>query len=177
MTDGHEREKSDSKTLPRVALMRGILNLRIIYQSKLGRGIVVSTLVLAFGVPIVAATLNYNGYCFAENRFLSNTEFIDFALRVALMPGGIRLAKNYQANPSPSLSDARSFRDAHPDCCTFEKHNSGDLGPYVSFSQRVFGRAAKIVRVSIPSTSDPSAAGSITQYAVENCGRAWNSTH
>lgn len=77
MTDGHEREKSDSKTLPRVALMRGLLNLRIIYQTKLGRGIVIFALVLAFGVPFVAATLSYNGYCFAENRFLSNTEFIE----------------------------------------------------------------------------------------------------
>ena len=177
MDDGDEHEKSGARTLPSFALIRGLRKLGLIYQSHPGRFFVLSAIAVTIAVPMVAATLSYNGYCFAQHRFLSRTEYIDSALHAELTRDASRVAKTHQASVLPTLSDAQSIRDAKPDCCILEKHEVRDHGPLISFSHKLFGKAAAIVQIAIPSKSHPNDSTIFTQYAVENCGRSWNTVH
>jgi hypothetical protein len=71
-----------------------------------------------------------------------------------------------------------TFYRTNPNCCRVLPHNVGDEGPYTSFSQRLFGYAARIVTISyVDAAGERKGATKTERFAVTNCGRAWNATH
>lgn len=134
------------------------------------------------------AFASYGGYCISERRFLSDQEFFEAAVtRIIERPTAQLVLSKPSSTTFKSVNvikyeNPESFHEKNPDCCRVVGHNIGDEGPYTSFSQRVFGYAAKIVSITyqikyIDESGAEKSVSKTEQFAVTNCGRAWNASH
>jgi len=124
-------------------------------------------------------TLELSGYCFEQQRFLTDREFLNAAIGEAIERDAVTVARSQQRQvkiesvPLPRYSSMEEFVAKNPQCCKFAPHNAGDESPLVTFGDRVFGRAARTVLVAYPlSLSDRSAATASLRIVVTNCGYA-----
>lgn len=146
-------------------------------------------LVASLAAAILGSSVaSYDGYCFKEARFLSDREDFDAAISQIIERSTAQLITTGPTStvfssvqvikyPSPEI-----FYRANPNCCRVIPHNIGDDGPYTSFSQRLFGYAARIVAINyvvdyVDAAGERKRAIKTEKFAVTNCGRAWNATH
>lgn len=147
--------------------------------------LLVFALVIAAGTLLIISNLSYDGFCFRDRRFLSEKEY--FAAAIASMlkreteqlvsygPKKVRFSVVHVVK----YAGMDDFLQQNPDCCKVVPHNTGDLGPYTSFDQRLFGYAAKIVSINyiiryVDEIGDQKSVTKTEQLAVTNCGRAWH---
>ena len=135
-----------------------------------------------------ALTLNLNGYCYADSKFISTQEMFDVSIAAILAQS--QTTMQYREPERTSFKtvqlvrypDRESFLKSNPNCCALVPFNKGDAAPYVSLSQRIFGYAAGLVKVdySVAYVDDDRTEKKtpmITYYVVTNCGRPWNAQH
>lgn len=142
----------------------------------------------AIGVVFSVGTLSYQGFCFRRLRFLSQQEYFDAAIKQVIESSSAQLVIkrgamtefiSVKTRPYESVSQ---FYQMNPDCCRIVAHNTGDKGPYTTFTQRLFGYAAVVVSVSyvlnyVDQGGDFRSADNSMQAAVTNCGNVWNAQH
>jgi hypothetical protein len=139
-------------------------------------------------VILGSSVASYDGYCFNEARFLSDREDFDAAISQIIERSAAQLITT---RPTSTVFDSvrvikypsrETFYRANPNCCRVVPHNVSDDGPYTSFSQRLFGYAARIVAITyvvdyVDVAGERKGAMKTERFAVTNCGRAWNATH
>ena len=152
------------------------------------RLILVGLVACVAAVIVGSSVASYDGYCFKEARFLSDREDFDAAISQIIERSTAQLITT---SPESTLFSSvqvikypnrETFNRANPNCCRVVPHNVGDDGPYTSFSQRLFGYAARIVAINyvvdyIDAAGERKGATKTERFAVTNCGRAWNATH
>jgi hypothetical protein len=171
-----------------VRLIGGLQVLIGATRTRVGRAVLIGVVALIIAIVGGVLSLSYNGFCFRQQRFLSDDEYFDATIDQIIRgrtfvqttsgPGFIR---SVVLNVIP-YTDKDEFRRRNPNCCKIVPHNVGDQGPFTSFRQRLFGYAANIVSVTyivhyVGKNGDPESTMTTVQYAVTNCGRAWNATH
>jgi hypothetical protein len=157
-------------------------------RTPLGRTTTLASIAMIVGTIGAASWLSYAGLCFSQNRFLSNAELFDAAISevirrpshqiVTSRPGGV----TFRSVNLLKYKDVAEFRQLNPNCCKLVPHNIRDRGPFVDFSDRLFGGAAKIVSVTytVEFTEEGGQSQSVSateEYAISNCGRAWDARH
>jgi hypothetical protein len=156
-----------------------------IIQSRAKRWVLAFAILIVAGMPLVILNLSFDGFCFRERRFLSQNESFQAAIATILARKSEQLIShrpasiNFSVVPVIKYADSDDFRRQNPGCCTVVPRNTGDSGPYTSFDQRLFGHAAKIVSVTytihyLDETGARTKATKTEQFAITNCGRAWN---
>ena len=145
-------------------------------------GLVVTVGIIGFFLP------SYNGFCFSQRRFLSHEEYFRAAVEqivgrgteqlISSSPAGVEF-RSVTVHPFGSVDD---FLKKNPNCCSVVPHNTGDNGPYTSFVERLFGQAARVVSIAylvnyVDAIRQPKTERKTEQFAVTNCGRAWNTRH
>jgi len=141
--------------------------------------------VVAVAVLLLISSLSYRGFCFRQERFLSDREYFDAAINQIIQRDIEQLISSNQSRTTfytvhaLKYADSDDFQRQNPQCCKIVPHNVGDSGPYTSFSQRLFGYAAKIVSITYlvrytDETGGQKSALKTEQFAVTNCGRAWH---
>jgi len=139
-------------------------------------------------VGLGASVASYDGYCFKETRFLSDREDFDAAVSQIIERSSAQLITTSQTSVvfnsvrAIKYPDRETFYRANPNCCRVVPDNVGDDGPYTSFSQKLFGYAARIVAITyvvdyLDAAGDRKGATKRERFAVTNCGRAWSGTH
>jgi hypothetical protein len=137
---------------------------------------------------LIFLSLSFHGLCLADMRFHSDAEDIDAAIDQVLVLKSytIRSAQpgrlEFKLVKTTPYTTRTHFKEANPECCKIVPHNTGDRGPYTNLTQRLFGYAAKVASLTyklnyVDDDGQPKQALVTTQYAVTNCGRAWNTTH
>jgi hypothetical protein len=128
------------------------------------------------------ARLSYTGYCFKEERYLSDQEKIDAVITEALMTyppvleerddvGRLTLFRPKNWIP---YKDVNEFKRLNPNCCQLTTR--GDEGYKITFSERLFGDVSTLVHIRylVRYRDDQ---GSLVEApieyspAVSNCGR------
>lgn len=133
-------------------------------------------------------SFSYSGLCVSQGRYLSDQEYFDAAISEIIQRPSAQLRTSGPAGVTFRSVDvvryesAATFRRDNPHCCEIVPHNVGDQGPYVSFSERIFGKAAAIVSVRyalnyVDESGDRKGIVNAERYAVTNCGRAWSARH
>jgi hypothetical protein len=129
----------------------------------------VCLLALAAAYPLKR---HLDGYCYAQERFVPDVEFIEHALAYRA-----KYIKGLSANPTSE--DLQTYLRQHPDCCTV-------MGPDFflasSFRDRALGYKTTWVKIVHPLTdeersqsSDP-ATHSDVYIGLNRCGRAFRKT-
>jgi len=127
----------------------------------------------------VAPALSYNGFCFSQKRFLSDTEFIDAAIAeiIRLRTHNVIAGGGLKSVNVIRYENIAEFRRLNPDCCTIVRHNSEVK--YVEFDDQVFGRAAKSVSLTyalnhLDEYEHRKSARSTAEVVIGNCGGVFN---
>lgn len=139
---------------------------------------------VAIATLLFISGLSYRGFCFSRERFLSDPEYFGAAINQIVQREEEQLISYNQSRITfytvrvLKYADADEFQRQNPQCCKIAPHNVGDSGPYTSFSQRLFGYAAKIVSITYlvrytDETGGQKSTLKTEQFAVTNCGRAW----
>jgi hypothetical protein len=139
---------------------------------------------VAVAMLLLISTLSYRGFCFRHERFLSDQEYFDAAINQIIQRDNEQLVSSNQSGTAFNsvhvlkYASTDEFQRQNPQCCKIVSHNVGDSGPYTSFSQRLFGYAARIVSITYlvrytDETGGQKSALKTEQFAVTNCGRAW----
>jgi hypothetical protein len=139
---------------------------------------------VAIAILLLSSSLSYRGICFTRERFLSDPEYFAAAISQIIHRDKEQLISYNQSETTYSsvhvlkYANADEFQRQNPQCCKIVPHNVGDSGPYTSFSQRLFGYAAKIVSITylVRYTDETGGQKSVLkteQFAVTNCGRTW----
>jgi hypothetical protein len=139
---------------------------------------------VAIATLLFISGLSYRGFCFSREQFLSDPEYFGAAIEQIIHRDKEQLISLNKSETT--FSSVHVFKYANPDqfqrqnpqCCKIVPHNVGDSGPYTSFSQRLFGYAAKTVSITYlvrytDESSEQKSALKTEQFAVTNCGRAW----
>jgi len=153
-----------------------------------GRFVLFGILVTTIASLVAVLSLSYYGFCFGQRRFLSDAEYFNAVIDEVLQAKTYSFTTYQQGTVSfnsvkaVQYRDKQEFLELNPNCCKIVLHNVGDQGPYTSFSDRVFGRAAKIVSATfnmrhLDDNGNPQNRVGTGQYAVTNCGRAWSARH
>ncbi len=152
-----------------------------------------------FGVPALLAIgfsvwwmgMNYNGYCHAEGRYLSDEEKINSAVQFVLdrypptiskqievNDNGVVQKRDYWYAPEKPVmyKDINDFKLINPECCRFSFRTGEGRAP--SVIDRITGYVSSYVIVSykvryIEEHSEKYAMDG-TAVAIKNCGRAWS---
>jgi hypothetical protein len=168
-------ESNGARPEPNVARGMRIALLWIRRHPILSSGLFGCAAALAALVP----TLEFSGYCFDQQRFLTDREFLNAAVREAIGRDAVTVALSQgrqlkiDSVPLPRYSSVEEFVEKNPQCCKFTPHNAGDESPLVTFGSRVSGRAARTVVVAYPlNLPDRPAATASLRIVVTNCGYA-----
>jgi hypothetical protein len=144
-------------------------------------------------IGIAVSGLNYSGYCFKENRYLSNEEKINSAVLevIATYPPvidheevyrdekmGIQKLKRVRKKPEFPIhyKNINEFFELNPDCC--QVTSEARKGYVPSFEERILGAKCGFVRlvyiVRYRSNDDVEKSKKVTDYiAISNCGYPW----
>lgn len=150
--------------------------------------IILCAVALSFLIIAGKAALSWSGFCFATRQYLSEQDYFTAAIEkiIARKQHSLILSRErelgFQLVPVVAYTSIDEFRSVNPDCCKIVPHNTGDLGPYTSWLDRISGSAARIVSITyvlryLDKTGERHSTVVTTQYAVTNCGRAWNARH
>jgi hypothetical protein len=101
---------------------------------------------------LLAGGLSFCGFCFGQQRFLSDQEFIDAAIRelVSSRASWQPVIEGTFRPPVSGISyvSESEFIDENPDCCSIVGINyPRDSGPQFTMLDRVLGKAAKLVKM------------------------------
>jgi hypothetical protein len=157
-------------------------------QTHIGRTGLLVILTACVAATIGILSFSYSGLCVSQGRFLSDQEYFDAAISGIIQRPSAQLRMSGTAGVTfrsvevVRYESAATFRRDNPHCCEIVPHNVGDQGPYVSISERIFGKAAAIVSVSyalnyVDEGGDRKSVMNAERYAVTNCGRAWSARH
>jgi len=157
-------------------------------HTHISRTALLAILAFCVAAPIGILSFSYSGLCVTEGRYLSDQEYFDAAISEIIQRPSAQLRTSGPAGVTFRSVDvvryesAATFRRDNPHCCEIVPHNVGDQGPYVSFSERILGKAAAIVSVSyaldyVDQSGDRKSVMNAERYAVTNCGRAWSARH
>jgi hypothetical protein len=146
-------------------------------HPALSGAVAVCCLLLVLLVPVLQAS----GFCLAQNRYLSEQEYLDAAIGEAIKRNATTIAETrngqlaFRTVPLPRYTEVASFKDENPNCCSFIPTNSGDESPFVSTLDKMLGRAARTVLVTLTLADQPQdAARKVSmRFVVTNCGSAW----
>jgi hypothetical protein len=187
----HARDEPSSSNAmirePAPALVEGVRSLLVWGRTRVGRAMVLvlfTTLIAALGI---ISFLSYSGFCFSQMRFLSGKEYFDAVINEIIEQPSHVVETHGEGYINMKLVTVRrynvdEFNRSNPNCCKLVPHNAGDRGPYISLSERMIGHAGKIVSVTytvnyVDEDGQSQSALANEQYAVSNCGRAWNPRH
>ena len=118
-------------------------------------------------------------------RFLSNDEYVDIAIARMINQDRYQLVTSspsevrFQSVKVVKYKDIADFRRLNPGCCKFVPHNPGSEMRPVTFSDQLFGHAAKSVLLTyVLNYLDEGGAAKATdataQLTIGNCGRIMN---
>jgi hypothetical protein len=101
---------------------------------------------------LLAGGLSFSGFCFGQQRFLSDQEFIDAAIR-ELVSSRVVWQPVIEGTFRPSVSgisyaSESEFIAENPGCCSIVGINyPRDSGPQFTILDQVLGKAAKLVKM------------------------------
>jgi hypothetical protein len=181
----YERKEVDGECPP---LVLGVQTLLAWGHTNHGRATILASLAVIVVAAITVFGLSWSGYCFEHGRFLSDTEYFDPAIdeilreKTHVVETALNGSHQFRSVRVIQYRDRADFRAKNPNCCLPRLHNVGDLGPEVDFSDKLLGRAARVVAVRyslnyIDADGRPQSSVITSQYAVTNCGSAWNAVH
>jgi hypothetical protein len=139
------------------------------------------------GIPLLNLTyrgvMNYSGYCFAENRYLTADEKIRVAFNhfnnrtdttIRIGKGVNSVFKSFKQIPYISFEE---YEKENPDCCSVGKRVFSDL-PRPDYIERISGNGSgKIVTLNFrsnyfdPETYSLNSVDYTVYYVLTNCGK------
>lgn len=173
------------REISQIPLISGIRFLWHAARTRFGRAALMGVATLITVLIGVALSLSYGGFCFRQQRFLSEEEYFDAAIddiirspsyqQITSVPGGTRFA-SLKVIP---YKDKKEFWRANPNCCQIVSHQNG---PWPTFEERLWGAAAVVVAVAytvnyVDEIGEPQSTKGTSIYAVTNCGRAWDARY
>lgn len=159
---------------------------------KKAKRAVAAMCIMALGYGFWWCSMNYAGYCHAQNRFLTDQEKIDAGIQYALnrYPPSIRSTRIEVVNgikkqvtvlkvPEHPVKyrDVAEFKTMNPNCCYLAKV-VGEDGLRHPWIDRVSGYFADFAIMSykiryMEDGQEKYAAGGMS-VSIANCGRAWS---
>lgn len=146
---------------------------------------------LAIGFAVWWMGMNYNGYCHAEGRYLSDEERINSAVQYVLdrypptiskqievNDNGVVQKRDYWYAPEKPVmyKDINDFMLINPECCRIGM-SAGESGP-ANVLDRLTGYVSSyvIVRYKVRYLEEKNEKYAMdgTAVAIKNCGRAWS---
>ena len=179
-------DKTRNPLQPEPQLLEGFRQLGVFFKKKpIVPVLFVLVALLCGGAALI---LNFNGYCYAESKFISAQEMFDISIAATLAQSRTTIRHRaperttYKTVELLRYPDRESFLKSNPNCCALVPFNKGDAAPYVSLSQRIFGYAAGLVKVDysaayLDDDRTEKKTPMVTYYVVTNCGRPWNAQH
>lgn len=158
---------------------------------KKAKRAVAAMCIMALGYGFWWCSMNYAGYCHAQNRFLTDQEKIDAGIQFALnrYPPSIRVTQTDMVNgvkkqitvlrvPEHPVKyqDVAEFKAMNPDCCNLSMRTGEGGRP--SFIERIFGYVSTYVlvlyKVRYWENGEVKLGDSGMAVAVKNCGKPWS---
>lgn len=127
-------------------------------------------------VSCAVTIMNYSGFCWDRNGFLSDVDLIDIATEsyFSVYPPNRYVGMGALVGSPIEYASHENFRDENPDCC--EIIEQGRKGQTPSLSRRIAGEFRGFVRITyrLEQENEDRTGLNTVFVALTNCGTPWN---